>query len=399
MSMTRCIKEWKLSPAHYLPVMLSVLYAIGAPAPAKSYDFQDCEGCHDSILEDSGRDYLHAPFEEKKCEHCHAMQEIEESTAGERKGQLKIDWLGEAATPSDQHSFLLPGKKVREVLVVDVTRKAGEFSRHEINLPPLDDLAEVKDIGQAPAISGLHVSKAPGALLSAIIGWQTDAVTDAMVRYGDGERNLTSAPSLRLGLEHQVVLRNLRANKAYRFIAVSRDLFGRTQESSPITFSTADIVAAAPSVSAISQPDNIVGFVYDFKRRNDDYLLELTFDQPAMAYVGIRGQARSQGLPADEFHDGLSNQFMMSMKACLNCHKAHLHPLNVVPKKPGIIIPQEFPTLSGGRISCSSCHEPHGSDFYFHLRKPEQQLCASCHPKWEKSAQEEMKGGPAGRHR
>ena len=398
--MTRCIREWIPSPAHYLPVILSVLYAIGAPAPAKSYDFEDCEGCHDSILgEDAGREYLHDPFEQKQCEYCHAVQETDESTANERKDQLKINWLGETATPSSQHSFLLPGKKVREVLVVDVSGKAGEFSRHEINVPLLADLAEVKDIGQAPAISGLHVQKAPGVLLSAIIGWQTDAVTDAMVRYGEGELNQSSAPSLRLGLEHQVVLRNLRANKTYRLIAVSRDLFGRTQESSPVTFSTADIVAAAPS-SSISPPENNAGFVYDFKRLNDDYLLELTFNQPAMAYVGVRGQARSQGgMPVDEIHDGLSSQVMMSMKACLNCHKAHLHPLNVIPTKPGITIPREFPTLSDGRITCSSCHEPHGSDFYFHLRKPEQQLCASCHPKWEKSAQKESQGGAAGRRR
>jgi predicted CXXCH cytochrome family protein len=316
-----------------------------------------------------------------RCRNCRGIH-------GERvKGAAKSHLAGGSFSAVCRTCFLLPVRKVREFLVIDVKKSDGTFSRHEVLIPPLSELPVEGDSGEAPVLSAVQVLQVkPGVFLTATVGWQADKITDALVRYGEQELSQVVGPVSRLGREHQVVLQNLRADRSYRFTVVSTDLFGRSQESEPVTFSTADFPIPATSVSPdLGLDPGNAGFVHRFKRHGSDYLLELTFDSPAQILVGSRGKVRGEGLPADEFHEGLSGKPVMSMKACYNCHKPHLHPLDVAPAKPGVIIPADFPTLSGGRITCTSCHVPHSTQNDFYLRKPDkQELCASCHPKWVK---------------
>jgi predicted CXXCH cytochrome family protein len=361
--------------------VLIILLASFPPPLVKAYDFQDCEGCHDSALkEDAAREYLHAPFKEKDCGQCHAAVIPDEATASDLK---KITFLAEATQPATQHGFLLPGGKSGDVLVIDVEGTEGVLSRQEVTVPALADLAQMEDSGKAPVISGLQVLQVQqGVLLTAKVGWQTDTITDALVRYGDKDLEQTSQSGMRLGRQHQVVLNNLKADRTYHFTAVSRDLHGRSQVSESMAFSTAKPLAAVqPSVpDNQSSTGNVTGAVSQFRRLGADYLLELTHNQPFSVTVSRKGRVEEKASSEEEFHKGLSNMLVTSMKACLNCHEAHLHPLNVSPKKSDVKIPPEFPTLPTGKITCTSCHSPHSSDYYFLLRKPgEKELCISCH--------------------
>ena len=274
--------------------------------------------------------------------------------------------------------------------MIEVEGADGVLSRQEVTVPKLADLAPVEDSGKAPTISGLQVLQVQqGVLLTAKIGWQTDTIADALVRYGDKDLSQTSQPSMRLGRQHQVVLNTLKADRIYHFTAVSRDLFGRSQVSEPLTFSTSKPLTAVQPVPPDNQLSNrnITGVASQFQRLGTDYFLELTLDQPSLVSISSRGKTEEikpgeKSSSDKEFHEGLSSMLVTSMKACLNCHDAHPHPLNVSPKKSDVKIPPEFPTLPGGKITCTSCHSPHSSDYYFHLRKPgEKELCISCHQK------------------
>jgi predicted CXXCH cytochrome family protein len=355
------------------------------PVSADTYDFQDCEGCHDSVLKkDVSRKYLHGPFKEKECGQCHAAAIPETEAAINPEKQGKIIWLGETAMPDTHHGFLLPGAGLGGVLVIDVEGADGNLTRQEVAIPTLVDLAEVEDSGKAPTISGLQVLQVQqGVFLSAKIGWQTDTITDALVRYGDKDLSQASKPGMRLGRQHQVVLNKLQADRIYQFAAVSRDLFGRSQVSDPLTFSTSKPLPAMKPVNPGYRSQNSLkaGVVSQFHRLGTDYLLELTLETPSLVFIGSREKAREVDSSDNEFHEGLSSKLVTSIKACLTCHDAHLHPINVSPNKPGVKIPPEFPTLSGGRITCTSCHSPHSSDYYFHLRKPIEELCSGCHQK------------------
>jgi predicted CXXCH cytochrome family protein len=57
---------------------------------------------------------------------------------------------------------------------------------------------------------------------------------------------------------------------------------------------------------------------------------------------------------------------------CQSCHKGKIEEFN-----------KEFVHGPVGAGSCLACHDPHGSDVQFSLRKPVQLLCSSCHEEIE----------------
>ena len=388
---------------YLIGVILAALISTFQPLSVQAYDFKACSECHEETLNgDSARPFLHSPFTQQQCEKCHAA-EISDSSlevttakapAAVMKNQQKIDWLMDSAMTDTSHGFLLPGDKLKNTLVVERHGTDGEFSRHEISVPSLAYLTEVKDSGKPPIISMVQVLKVQrGVFLSVTIGWQTDTLTDARVHYGIEYLSQTSKPSKRLGWQHQVVLYNLQPDRTYRFTAVSHDLFGRSQVSEPLTFSTSEPLT-------VTQPDNPgdlpgngdeASIASSFQRFGTDYLLELKLEQPASVYIGSREAVRQQLSPGEstgamggekEFHAGLTSEAVISLQACQSCHQAYYtasHPVNVWPK-PGMTVPPEYPTLPDGRITCRTCHASHSGEYQYLVRKSHRrELCVGCH--------------------
>lgn len=392
--MSRCNKGFILSNHRWTVYILAVLVFALLPLTVLAYDFQECNDCHaETLARDAARKYLHSPFAEKQCEECHAAKESAISGVKNLQVQQRISWLADSAVLDTSHGFLLRGDKVADTLVVDLQETGGGFSRREIAVPPLADLAEVEDSGKPPVISEVQVLKVQrGVLLSATIGWRTDTLANASVRYGNQDLLQTVEPGSRLGRRHEVVLSNLKPDRIYRYVAVANDLFGRSQTSAAAEFSTSTpyVIPLPPATSGNSlEVGEEAGLDSSFQRFGTDYLLELTLAQPAAVYIGSREGARQQDFSAestramgtdDDYHAGLNSREVISIEACLNCHSAHLHPVKVSPKT-GITIPPEYPTLPDGRITCSSCHAPHGSDYIYLTRKEwHHDLCVGCHP-------------------
>jgi predicted CXXCH cytochrome family protein len=370
--------------------ILTVLVVVLPPLVTQAVDFEGCSECHKEALDRyRNQRYLHPPFAEEQCGDCHEAEEsapqLGEDSLTSSADRQKIQRLIESEKADITHGFLLPGGKVGETLIIDVHGSNGKVSTQEIAVPRLSALAEVEDSGRPPIISEAQVLKVQRRLLvSATIGWQTDTITNGFVRYGNSDLAQTSEPGPEVGQRHQVVLYNLKTDQTYRYSVVSTDLFGRSKSSAPMEFSTANPDLTPPpsnSDNAIGEED--IGLISSFRRFGNDYLLELTLTQPAWVLVGSNGESQrldqNRGVPDDEFHADLSSQLTSSLGACLNCHKAHAHPLNV-PPGPGMNVLQEYPTLPDGRITCSSCHAPHGSNFYYLTRKHFQRdLCVGCH--------------------
>ncbi len=366
------------------------------PLSANAYDFHNCYTCHIADLtEDASRMYLHTPFALEQCGTCHAAEKPSASAikAVDIPDRSKVNWLADTGVVEHSHSFLLPGDKVSDNLVVELWAPDGKISRHEIAVPLLNSLSEVADPGKVPAIFDVQVLKVErGVFLSATIGWRTDTLTSGLVRYGDEVLSKISEPNKRLGLRHEVTVHDLKPDRTYLFSVVSTDLFGRSETSEPLKFSTSN-----PYIAPAEESDNPLqkgteeGVSSSFQRLGTDYLLELTLAQPAAVYVGSNGVARPQistaentGTSADEdtSHKTLNSQAMISMKACKTCHynqSTITHPVNVYPK-PGMTIPAEYPTLPDGRITCGSCHISHSSDYEYLARKRgKRELCVGCH--------------------
>jgi predicted CXXCH cytochrome family protein len=379
-------------------VLAILTFAFFLHLPVQAADFKGCNACHKEILEEVFLTYLHVPFMQQRCGECHDENAVaaprEKSDSAGMEARRKIQWLGESITAGTRHVFVVPGERVEETLVVEVQGSKGESSRQEITVPPLKKLAEVKDSGKPPVISEVRLLKVErGVFLSATIGWQTDTLTDALVRYGQKELSQTAKSGNSLGRQHEVVLYNLAPDKTYRFSVVSKDLFGRNQASDVATFSTSRPFAASPpgKLEISLKGEEEVKFSSHFQRIGTGYLLELILEEPAAVYIGSGKVApkpqSSAGITAAmgddaNFHLGLSSKKVAVLAACRNCHPGPAtatHPVNVLPK-PGMIIPPQYPTLPDGRITCRSCHQPHGSENeYLAVVEGKRELCTGCH--------------------
>ena len=377
------IMDFIVSNLQRIVVIFAVLASIFLPLALQAYDIQTCKYCHMETLDkDNSKMYPHPPFKEDECEECHASSETNVNSANQIDWG-KIKWLIESSVNDTNHAFILSDDKLRDTLVVQLFGKTGELSRHVIALPSRTELSEVKDGGNSPTISNIQVLEVKqGMFISATIGWETDTLADASVRYTNGDFSQTSTPSKRLARKHQVFLSRLKPGRSYQFSAISKDLFSRSQVSEPLTFSTSDFFSVTqPPDNNGDMSEKEGGLTHSFQRFGTDYLIELTLKQPASIRIGTTGEKRC--LPDDGAHAGLSCSKLFSIETCLNCHSSHDHPVNVSPTKRGIIIPPEFPSLEGGRIICISCHESHGSNHMSLTRRNrERGLCVSCHVKW-----------------
>ncbi len=383
-------------------VFLFTLVLLFPFLPVHAYDFQGCPGCHQQSLDrDSVRYNLHAPFASYRCADCHAPRtpapaKLKAHNNGKlpaaRDPRQKVKWLGESIMVATDHWFVVPGNKVGDTMIVESQGLDGRFSRHEIAVPALADLSAAADPGQPPLLSKVQVLQVQrGVFLSATIGWQTNSITDASVRYGkiDGQLAQTASPGKRFGRWHEVVLYQLQPDQTYNFQAVSKDLFGRSQSSEILTFSTSHPLDQSLPENA-SPASEEIGVTSQFYRLGKDYLLDLALAQPAAVSVGWTGEARNRkevsnpAAPggAEDAHSGLRDEEFISSAVCKNCHPDQnraTHPVNVYPK-PGMTIPPEYPTLPDGRITCNSCHNPHSSDYEYLSRKPgKRELCVGCH--------------------
>lgn len=371
------------------------------PQPGQAYDFKKCNDCHEADLAgDASRIYLHSPFALEQCGKCH-VAEKPESTAVKDKSAAsldlkKINWLADTGMVDTSHVFLLPGDSVRNNLVVDLREADGQFTRQEMTVPSPAGLAEVTDPGKKAVISEVQVLKVErGVFLSATIGWRTDTLTYAQVRYGEQALTQVFKPGTRLGRRHVVVLQSLKPDRTYLFTVVATDLFGRSESTEPMEFSTSNpYQVPTPAASSGNPPqERTEGEVAgSFKRFGKDYLLELSLSHPAAVYVGSNGKARQQSLPEtrtvsatspeEASHKALNSPAMISMKACRTCHNKQstaTHPVNVYPK-PGMTVPPEYPTLPDGRITCGSCHISHSSEYeYLSRKRGKRELCVGCH--------------------
>jgi predicted CXXCH cytochrome family protein len=372
-------------------VVLIVLAIAFLHLPVQAADFKICDDCHKEVLEAVFRTYIHLPFQQQRCGECHDARgpsALPDKNVVSLKDRRKITWLGESSMADTRHGFVLPDERVGGALIVEAQGSNGIFARQEISVPSLPGLSEVQNSGKPPVISDVRVLKVQRVVfLSATISWQTDTLTNALVRYGDGDLSQSSQSGNRFGRRHQVTLYNLKPDRTYRFSVVSKDLFGRSQASEPSTFSTARSFDATPPAAAGDSPSGAEdGMTGRFQRLGTDYLLELTLKQPSTVFVGTRAETRPRSPDQtgrdDIYHASLSSKQVVTMEACRSCHKNQTtatHPVNVYPK-PGMIIPPEYPTLPDGRITCRSCHESHGSDNEFlTVKGGKRELCVGCH--------------------
>lgn len=380
----------------YILIIMAVLMLT---APAFAQEFVRCEKCHAQTLEgDRMRIYQHQPFIQQECRTCHAVADEVAALTPQRSGKPKgldrrrVTWLEEGAMAKTEHRFVLPADQLGEILVVEVHDEQGGLTHTELPVPRLADVTRVADAGRSPVITDVEVLEVRrGVFLSVTIGWKSDTLTNAQVYYGLEEMSQSVSSGGNVGTQHQVVLNQLKAGKTYHYKVISRDLYGREQESQSLTFSTARPVSRSMTTTEPADNKGTEIDANNFQRVGSDYLFSLELAAPSTVYIGRKGAVRKQVVEAattptagndKTAHKGLSTGSVLTINACRSCHQRQAtatHPVGVLPK-PGMVIPPEYPTLPDGRISCVSCHTVHGSNNEYLARKPgRRDLCVGCH--------------------
>lgn len=381
----------RLRAAALLFVFCAMLPAGKASAMADR-ESQCCD-CHQQVCEEADASrYVHAPVRSRQCGICHLAPGAASGSQGRAAAENRqgMHWLAGNPAPAARHFFLLPRTLAGNKVLLTAEGPGRKILRTEMQLPPWEEAEELAASAGVPEITALRVVEIKqGVVLSARIAWQTDRVADSAVLYGEKELDRNSGGHQVFGTEHEVLIAGLLPGKTYRFSAVSRDLFGSKAASPVMTFSTRAFFNAPGTEKG--KDGEKVRLSAKFFRAPDRLLVRFTANQPVALRLGTYGNPRTEAATGEERpgsppagHPPLANPRFLNIEVCYTCHAGtkgvRSHPVDVFPKKGMRIDPGEYKLIEGGRITCMSCHIPHGANNEYRLvRAGKKLLCLGCH--------------------
>lgn len=365
-----------------------VLFGLSTRGGASSQIKPDeCCRCHfDTCNESNTKRFVHSPVRENYCAECHIKQAITLPKKELPANKAEIKWFSKIYTLADEHWFELPKNSEGRSLSIQVKNKTRQTVSQEITIPSLEDIAPFPVPQENSTISNVKVQEVKqGVFISANITWHTDRICDTKLLYGQNNIQSNTDADSHWTRHHEMTITGLERKKEYILAAASKDIFGNETTSSPITFSTHHFFASPdptiPEVIAEIEVSN------QFFKENQRIFISFAANQQVTMRLGFRGGdtattgTNTTKLPGQ--HLALTDPYELSITRCLTCHpesKGKLsHPVNVQPKK-GMTIPDEFPTLSDGRLTCMSCHKAHAANDHYRLIRPNRKdLCLGCH--------------------
>jgi predicted CXXCH cytochrome family protein len=343
-----------------------------------------CCVCHNDTCEvNLDKSTVHPPFLQKQCTICHVDDGTLWATLEDDSAPREITWLGDHYTPAITHWFAIPVDLVsRDKLIVAARDVMGKSHEVEMSLPTIEAMQPLVNDSTPPVIISPEViGLYSGVIISARIGWRTDEESDSEIRYGIDSLQY-SIRADEFTINHEVVLQNLKADQKYQYIVISRDIFNNTAESDTAFFSTEKLSPYKP-LEFEEQQEAYIQLDAQFFRKDDSYIVKITANQPVILSVGSETVNEEEGKAPETFivnHPSklppLRSGNALLISVCFQCHADRKHSLN----HPVNISPSQKVTNSAGRITCTSCHASHASNFRFRtVRSASQALCNGCH--------------------
>jgi predicted CXXCH cytochrome family protein len=347
-----------------------------------------CCVCHNDTCEvNLDKTTVHLPFLQKQCAICHVDDSAVLETVEDDSGPKEITWLGGHYTPAPTHWFVIPVDLVsRDKLIVTARDVTGKSHEVEMSLPAIETLQLIENDNKPPVITSPEIIGVYSGITTSVrIGWFTDKESDSEIRYGIDSLQY-SVKAMELTVKHEIVLQNLKTDQKYQYIVISRDIFNNTAESGMAFFSTENL---SPDQSLVFEEQQIPYIQLDaqFFRNDDSYIVKITANQPVI--LSVVSETINEKDPATFIvnHPSrlppLRSGKALLTSACLQCHgyweHSFNHPLNISPSQK-VTIPADYATSSAGRITCTTCHASHASNFQFRtVRSASHSLCKGCH--------------------
>ncbi|VAV85375.1 hypothetical protein MNBD_DELTA01-1301 [hydrothermal vent metagenome] len=343
-----------------------------------------CQACHLDMFKVVD-DFAFKHSETKQCSMCHIKGAL---NAGERDKSLQVNY------PSRDNILFIGTNAYSEyAATVTVMDDTGlEAVSEEIEFV-VREMKEVPGEEREPVITGLKVSEVQrGVFLVTVLTWKTDEPALSMVEYGMKEGyEFSVRASNHYVTDHKVSIDRFKTGKKYNLRAVSEDIFGNVAVSEPIKVKIDKPFMAEQDEGEM--PDEIVFGGFDVMKVGGKIALRWSSDIRTMASIHlvekIEEEADDKVVLKDKHAPGLRNEIETGLVSCQECHSGdeHMsasHPFGEVDWSKGAIKAKELPLGDGSQMMCSTCHESHGSNHGFMLRKSEEDLCSACHQERKK---------------
>lgn len=372
-------------------LQFAVLVSLVMPSVTFAAVNMNCLDCHKNYADDQyTKTFIHKPFLQKKCLSCHSPDWVDNMSASEGKAKFpkKIKHIGGVETPAAIHLFVIPEEVAPQIIFLEAKSSTSGSFRTKLKIPPFDTLNPLSSDATPPVISDIKVTEVElGNLARAKITWKTDKHANTTLFYGIGETDHLVHMADCYMSEHSVELTKLLPEKTYNFQIAAEDIYGNRRESAMYSFSTDKGFKSkdAKQPGNTKLPFHIESEIF---RSENNYVLRIKANQPISMEISTYDMPNfpllretSDKTPAN--HPALKSIYETNLLACENCHLA---PNDVFPHEVhfrarlGSNIPEEYPRLPNGQMSCITCHYPHASDNQFHLRKSaDRTLCVGCH--------------------
>ncbi len=340
-----------------------------------------CQACHIDMFRVVDT-FAFKHSETKQCSMCHIKGAL---NAGERDKSIHVNY------PSRDNILFIGTNAYSDysatVTVMDDTGLEAvsdkiEFVVKEIKEAPREE--------KEPVITGLKVSEVKrGVFLVTVLTWQTDEPALSVVEFGtkDGYEFSVKA-SHHYVTDHRVSIDRFKNGKKYNLRAVSEDIFGNVAVSEPIRVKIDKPFMAEQEEG--DMPDEIVLGGFGVMKVGGKIALRWSSDIRTTASIHLVEKVEEESddkvVLQDKHAPGLRNEIETGLASCQECHsgdehrgRARAHPFGSVDWSKGAVRASELPLASGSEIMCSTCHEAHGSNQVFMLRKSEGDLCSACH--------------------
>jgi len=343
----------------------------------------ECLACHLDVHRNEGSSsYKHAPFENGECNTCHFKQEDAVRGKQTRKRQIMEPIILTNPGYLTEHDIFL--KRLITGSSYDINLVFKDVSGNKVKTGLRGVIPErvrnrARNDKKLPVISGIRVvriEKAP--FLSTTIMWDTDEPSTSFIEYGLSDQYGTySSEDIAMVKHHRVNIYKLTHGKDYHFRVISRDMFGNQAVSEDCLFNTAKITGSDVTEKG-EPPELAVNNVEIFMRRKRAKSSEISL------YLETSRIANVTVVECKKVKDrcaGLSVGKELTIDVCRRCHPTEAigltHPVGVA-AKPTTMVPDYFPTLRGGVMTCVTCHFAHGGKRQYFARS-DKIGCKTCH--------------------
>ena len=391
-----------IAKQHLLAPITCVMFFLLTASGTMASDGQ-CLKCHEDIRTAAmEKIVIHQPISQNQCQVCHISpqvnniitEQIEQDQWSPTPDNNKwMEWLAESFTENSHQVALLPANVCDTELTIKLWYQDRQKQQSTIRCPDFNAIPTKLSPLPKPTISQLHLNNYNDKLLSrATLSWTTDVPCRCQLIYNFDNHQYVKKEDDFYTLNHNQEIRNFNPD-ATTISLQCDDTFQQRTETNPAPLKTLTLKTDHPKDL---QSPNAARYSTEFAQIANFIEFSITTNQPATISIGrieqkkeLQPTAQSttesyQLLSAEaKEHPQLASKKQVNTTICFECHRSTVevssHPINVV-APPGMIIPIEYPLLSGGKLSCMTCHSSHSSNNEARLIKAgKKELCTGCH--------------------